>query len=284
MALVDQPIPNLYGGVSQQPPQARFINQLTAMTNCSADPVEGLKKRPPTEHVRRIIDEVYAEGAAVFPVDRDPDNRYVAVVRSGRVQVFDVNDGTEKTVLNATNSYLDTPTPATSFRALTIADYTFLVNRDVTIQKAPDVSASRPFEGIVFVRAGNYGKDYSITIRNEAGTVLDTATYTTPRGDDPSHIDSIDTAHIASSLYTGIAGVGIQKKLVGSGKRQAHSGRRASQGAIQAAPKEAVNLQVSDVNNVYRLQLSRPRDSIEEVDEPALLWDDPRTAATWRTL
>lgn len=208
MPLINQPIPNLYGGVSQQPPLARFMNQLDSMVNCSADPVEGLTKRPPTEHVKKIIPEVYAEGAAIFPIDRDPDNRFFAVVRSGSVQVFDITDGTEKTVLNATNTYLDTPTPASSLRALTIADYTFLVNRDVTVAKTGATAPLRPNEGLVFVRAGNYGKTYEVQIKQkDSATILAYATFTTPRGDDPSHIDQIDTAYIAGQLRAQLSGV-----------------------------------------------------------------------------
>ena len=205
MALINQPIPNLYGGVSQQPPLARYINQLELAKNCLADPVEGLTKRPPTEHIARIIPEVYAEGAAVFPIDRDPDNRFIAVVRSGRVQVFDTADGSEKTVLNATNAYLDTPTPTPSFRSLTIADYTFVVNRDVVVRAKDDTAPTRPHEGLIFVRAGNYGKDYRITVKRKSdGVTLTSALFGTPRGDDPSHIDSIDTAFIAQSLFNSL--------------------------------------------------------------------------------
>lgn len=214
--LINKPIPNLYGGVSQQPSLARYLNQLEVMKNCSADPVEGLKKRPPSEHVSRLINEVYAEGVAVFPIDRDPDNRFLAVVRSGRVQVFDALDGSEKTVLNATNTYLDTATPATSLRSLTIADYTFLVNRDVTVATKADVAPVRPYEGLVFVRAGNYGRDYSITVRRKSDdTVISSAAFSAPRGDDPSHIDQIGTDYIAQQLYAGLGGLST-KEIEGS--------------------------------------------------------------------
>ena len=211
--LINQPIPNLYGGVSQQPALARYLNQLEEMTNCSADPVEGLKKRPPTEHVAKIIDGVPAQGAAIFPIDRDPDNRFVAVVHSGRVEVFDVLDGSQKTVLNATNTYLDTATPATSLRSLTIADYTFLVNRDVTVQAKADTAPTRPHEGLVFVRAGNYGRDYSITVkRKDNGLTIASAFYSAPRGDDPSHVDQIGTDYIATQLYNQLSALTTRER------------------------------------------------------------------------
>jgi hypothetical protein len=208
MSLINRPVPNLYGGVSQQPSLARYANQLGAMTNCAADPVEGLKKRPPTEHVARIIPEIYGEGAAVFPIDRDPDNRFMMVIRSGRVQIFDTVDGSEKTVTNATNAYLDTTDPAAAFRVLTVADYTFVANRGVTIAQTAAVAPARPFEGLIFVRAGNYGKTYSLTVKRKSdGGTIASASYLTPRGDVASHIDNIDTAYIATQLNASLGGV-----------------------------------------------------------------------------
>jgi hypothetical protein len=213
MALINQPIPNLYGGVSQQPPLSRFINQLQSSVNCTADPVEGLTKRPCSEHVSRLTFDIPAEGVAVFPIDRDPDNRFIALVSSGEVQVFDTVDGSPKIVVNSQPAYLNTPTPATSLRSLTVADYTFIVNRDVTVQAKADVSPTRPHEGLVFVRAGNYGKTYTVTVkRKSTGTVISTASYTTPRGDDPSHIDSIDTSFIAQQLFLGLNTGGVKER------------------------------------------------------------------------
>lgn len=196
--LINQPIPNLYGGVSQQPHIARFMNQLGSAVNCSADPVEGLKKRPPTEHVARIIPEVYAEGVGVFEIDRDPENRYVAVVRSGSLKVFDILTGAEKAVTGATNSYLTSDAPATSFRALTVADYTYIVNTDVQVQKTAARSPTRPYEALIWVRAGAYARTYSVFIDGNQQV-----SYKPPDGRDPEHAEFIDTDNLAETLVTG---------------------------------------------------------------------------------
>jgi hypothetical protein len=214
--LLDQPIPNLNGGVSEQPALARYLNQLESMTNCMSDAVEGLSKRPPTEHVKRLISGVDAAAPAVFPIDRDTDNRFVALVRNGRVEVYDTVDGSERPVTNATNAYLNTSTPSTSLKTLTIADYTFIANREVTVLADVATAPTRPNEGIVFVRAGNYGKTYTITLKNKStGATMDTASFVTPRGDDVAHIDQIDAAYIATRLHSGIGG-GFTTTRVGS--------------------------------------------------------------------
>lgn len=202
MSLYDQPIPNLIGGVSQQPPLARFINQLGESVNCTADPVEGLGKRPPFEHVARLTDGLFAKRPAAFLIDRDQNNRFLTLVGDGVLKVFQLETGEEKTVAGDVGTYLQAVNPRRDFRALTIADYTILLNRTVQTARREDVSPSRPFEGIVFVRAGAYGRSYSITIEIGATTIL--GSYQTPDGSVASHANQIDTQFIATSLRLNI--------------------------------------------------------------------------------
>ncbi|MCH2199748.1 MAG: hypothetical protein MK081_13295 [Flavobacteriales bacterium] len=203
--LIDQPIPNLFGGVSQQPPQARFLNQLEIEDNCLADPVEGLRKRPPLEFLK-LLDSLGTADAAIIPIERDALNRFVAIVQNGRVRVFDL-DGNEKTVSNNSPAYLSTATPSTSIKALTVADYTFLVNSEVTVTASSDVITATENVGFVWVRAGNYGRTYKIVCKDRAtNNPLFTRTYTTPNGDNANQATQVDTAYIASFLGSTVAG------------------------------------------------------------------------------
>jgi hypothetical protein len=205
MALISQPLPNLFGGVSQQPALSRFLNQLEAQVNCTSDPVEGLKKRPPTEHIKKIISGALATRPHFFKIDRDPDNRYLGMIQGGAVRVFDMNTGVEKTVTGGTHAYLTSATPHKSLRTLSVADYTFIANREVTVANTTARSATRPFEGLVFVRGANYGKRYTVTLTMGGATVV-TASYETPRGDVAAHIDSTNTAYIAENLASQLSG------------------------------------------------------------------------------
>ena len=49
MAAVSQSIPNLLGGVSQQPDPVKLPGQVREAVNAYLDPTFGCKKRPPTE-------------------------------------------------------------------------------------------------------------------------------------------------------------------------------------------------------------------------------------------
>ena len=57
MSLISRSIPNLIGGVSQQPEVLRLENQATTQENGFSGVVEGLKKRPPTNYIAKITNE-----------------------------------------------------------------------------------------------------------------------------------------------------------------------------------------------------------------------------------
>lgn len=207
MSIIDQAVPNLNGGVSQQPPLSRFTNQLESMVNCLSDPVEGLRSRPPSEFKNILIpaNEVPVVDPAVLDVVRDSDTRFKVVVdASGTVRVFNANTGAEATVTPSSLPYLASTAPTASIRGLTVADYTYLLNREVTTSQGAAVSPTRPFEALLYVKSGNYGKTYSVTFFD--GTLPATVSIETLDGGSASDVDSIKTATIASDLAALLTG------------------------------------------------------------------------------
>ena len=55
MALVSTSIPNLLNGVSQQPAPLRQVTQGETQTNALSSVIDGLIKRPPTEHLHKLF-------------------------------------------------------------------------------------------------------------------------------------------------------------------------------------------------------------------------------------
>ena len=210
MALISSSIPNFVNGVSQQPFTLRLNSQGEAQENGISTVSQGLKKRPPTQHLKKIQSTPLAN-CFIHTINRDSTERYVAVITNGGLKVYDIA-GNEKTV-NFPNgtSYLVAADPAKSFSAVTVADYTFLVNKAITVTKSSATTPTRPFEGLVNVKAGNYGKTYKVLI-NE--TLV--ASYTTPDGSVAAHTAQISTDFIASQLFAGISVSGVTKILNGS--------------------------------------------------------------------
>jgi len=200
--LTSQSIPNLANGVSQQPFTLRLASQAELQENGLSTTSQGLRKRPPTKHLKKILSGNF-ENAYIHTINRDEFERYVVLVTNGDLKVFDLV-GNEKTV-NFPNgkSYLSSADPSNSFRAVTVADYTFIVNKNTAVGVGTTFATDRPYEALVNVRAGNYGKTYSIIING--ATV---ASYTTPNGGSAGDAPAISTDNIAANLFNGLVGWG----------------------------------------------------------------------------
>jgi len=174
MGLINETIPNMINGVSQQPSALRLPSQGEAQVNALSSVVEGLIKRPPAKHLDNLSATAWTEPFTHL-IDRDADEKYIVVVLDNEVKVFDL-EGTEKTV-NVTadaDDYLDTSTPRDSIAALTLADTTFLLNREVKPAMDSTTSTAKVNEAIIEVKSVSYTADYKVDIDG-----VEKASYTT---------------------------------------------------------------------------------------------------------
>ena len=133
-SLVSRHIPALFGGISQQNPTLRKPSQAEKQINMYGTVMDGLRKRPPSQHVAQVTVDDWTS-AFMHTINRDVSERYIVVVSSGDLKVFDANTGAEKTVNFPTGKgYLTVSGgfAADSFAIDTIADYSFVVNKTVT--------------------------------------------------------------------------------------------------------------------------------------------------------
>jgi hypothetical protein len=76
MSLVSQAITSLKGGISQQPPQLRFPDQVAVQENGFSDEVSGLLKRPPSVFINRLsIPNI--DTAKIHVINRDETEKYI---------------------------------------------------------------------------------------------------------------------------------------------------------------------------------------------------------------
>lgn len=191
MALISETIPNLVNGVSQQPATMRLASQAEAQENAYSSVVEGLKKRPPTQFIKKIISGTLAD-AFIHTINRDTTERYIVILTDNGIRVFDLA-GVEKTV-NTPNGtgYLDiTGLPSETFRCITIADYTFIVSKEKTVAMDAATTTAAQSRALIYVRQGNYATDYKIFVGG-----VEKATYTTSSTD----ITTLKTEGIAEDL------------------------------------------------------------------------------------
>jgi len=197
MGMISSAIPNLVQGVSQQSPALRLSSQAEVQINAFPSLVEGLQKRPPLEHVA-IMSNSDTTGSFTHLINRDTVERYFLFINaSNQISIYDLA-GNEKTVAypNGT-AYLNSSTPATDFRAVTVADYTFIVNSTQTTAMSNLLSPIYPFKGLIAVKQGDYNQRYTVFLDGSiAADIVTSAT------------DQIQTRtdDIASRIATAING------------------------------------------------------------------------------
>lgn len=198
MARVSQTVKNMISGISQQPDLLRLPEQLDQQVNGFSTESSGLQKRPPTLYVADLGAAPTNANSLVHVVNRDETERYLMLFDGSDVKVWD-DKGVAKTVKYEGNGkdYITVSNPRKSLRLVTIADYTFIVNRDKTVKMG---TAKVPYTWddhscIVNVKSGQYGRTYQILINDSA-----IAAYTTPNGDNASDTQKIDTNFIRDQL------------------------------------------------------------------------------------
>lgn len=226
MALISVAVPNMLNGISQQTPGLRFATQAEVQENGYSSPVEGLGKRPPTEHVASMISGS-AGSSHVHVIDRgDGTERYVVVIRNGSIKVFDTA-GVEKTVnvASGASAYLTVTGAAEStFKAVSIGDYTFILNREKVPALQTTATAAAVNECLVWVKQGAYATKYKIAgdltaeYTSGASSLHSGATNAVSTVDGetfPSGTSWADTIYIAAQLKGTYAGTGFTHTRVG---------------------------------------------------------------------
>lgn len=139
MPLTSGNIPSFIGGVSQQDASVRLPTQVSEAINCDMSPARGAGPRPPTQFVSVLGSDIPAT-AFFHSIIRDARERYVVVIYPGKVRVFNHETGKECIVISdpASLAYLSTSSETwQSMRAVTVDDYTFILNRDVRVALDP---------------------------------------------------------------------------------------------------------------------------------------------------
>jgi hypothetical protein len=202
--LVSGSIPNFVNGVSQQPFTLRLSSQAAQQENGLSTAAQGLKKRPPSVHLNRQP----INGADIYlhTINRDVTERYVLCIEDGDLTVFSLNG--EKHAVNFPDgkAYLETVAGspvATQFAAVSVADYTFIINKNVQVEEGSAISGTRPHEALVNLKQGIFGKTYSLTVGPYTGT------FTTPKGTGENDAASINTNYILGQLELDLIAKGL---------------------------------------------------------------------------
>ncbi len=176
MPLITEQISNLINGVSQQPPSLRLASQCEVQENGMVTIAEGLKKRPPLEHVAKITNKTDTDAKVHF-IDRSDTERFVLLLASNQFDAAFSSDftGTEIELTDLSGNsqsingdtgdaltYITTSDARDNLRLFTVADYTFILNKQTTVAKSTTVSSSRDPEGIVFIKQASSATTFKV--------------------------------------------------------------------------------------------------------------------------
>ena len=185
MAAIEQSIPNLLGGVSQQPDPLKLPGQVKKAENVLLDPTFGAMKRPGTRLIGDVIWDIGPD-SKWFPIIRDSEEQYWVAIHKdprnnnrARIRVFNQLTGEEVTVHEGDNAYaylniLDNNESDDSLTwdgvsYLTIGDYTLIANPNV---QPTAFDSSRPDdrrpEGLITIGAAGYGTSYIVDFNGES--------------------------------------------------------------------------------------------------------------------
>lgn len=207
MGLVSGSIPSLANGVSQQPAWMRLPSQASIQNNGYSSLVEGMKRRPPTEHVARLSETSFGD-AFIHSIIRDTSQRYNVIFKNGDLFVYDLNGVAQTVAFPNGKAYLASLTPKTSFVATTIADFTFVANKEIVVTET-NTGNIADNSHYAYVKQANYNCNYAIYI----DTVL-IASYTTAATGNAPQTDAI--ADALWSAATANLGAGWSVSRAGS--------------------------------------------------------------------
>lgn len=175
MAAVSLNVPNLLGGISQQPDPIKIPGQVRNAVNAYLDPTFGCKKRPPIQFLSRLATNV-PSSTKWFPIFRDEDEKYVvAIYLSGTtpvVRVWDATNGAEKTVsMDASSTEYLRGANVSGIKSLSLADYTLLCNPDRLVTMSENQNDEVQKEALVIINSISYNTLYSIDLNRDGNTV-----------------------------------------------------------------------------------------------------------------
>lgn len=148
--LFSQQMPDLAGGVAQVPDYLKAPNEFTEMVNFYIDRSRRLRRRPPTNHVDTLAQwTTQHDNCFIHQVDRTDTERYTVVITDGDLKVYNTLTGQEYSVSFPDGKDYLSYTGSNKWRALTIGDSTFFVNRDVEVGVERDTSGAAGVDPII---------------------------------------------------------------------------------------------------------------------------------------
>jgi hypothetical protein len=109
-------------------------------------------------------------------INRDVSERYYVFIDSqSNISIYDLAGNSYAVSYPQGNSYLNSSNPTADFRAVTVADYTFIINQSQTVAMSSALTPLYPFTGLISVKQGDYNQRYSVYLNGAVAANITTA-------------------------------------------------------------------------------------------------------------
>ena len=217
MALINKTLANLIGGISQQSPSLRLFNQCENQENMRSSIVNGLQSRPPLHYVSNAP----CANGAFYSIDRDASYRYNLFISPEGLIVTDLNGVAQNVEYSAGwQDYLAASgdyDPYKTYKTQTLADYTFILNTQKTVQLSGSRYEDWQNQALVFIKQVNYATTWTLTLNGAVQTFGYGGANTTDGTTAKRYVNGVESGD-ASGLST----TEVASNLCGSGTAATH--------------------------------------------------------------
>ena len=158
-------ITNILQGVSQQARIDRRQEQLEEQVNCISSITNGISNRPGSNQVAHYSQDDYTAETMYHTYDRgDNQERYaIYFPRNKEVYVRDLFTGSlVPLATNSNEGYLECSNPKTAIRCYTIADTTFVLNREKVPVMNNESGPEPVMEAMIYCARASWGMVYTV--------------------------------------------------------------------------------------------------------------------------
>ena len=210
MSLVSRTIEGLYNGVSQQPATTRLDSQCELQENIMSSILDGITQRPPTEFTSLLASSKANENSLIHKINRDENEKYIVIFTGDYEEplevytlegtkcavefglfIIDMDTGGQLPSVYDSRDYIRVSNPLSTLKAISVADYSFILNKDLTATITPTVEIPPTPTALIYVKKGVASVDYKIFIDG-----VQKAIYTST-----DEAPSYKTDSIATDLY-----------------------------------------------------------------------------------
>ena len=209
MAYIESSYKQLLFGVSQQDYKDRLDGQNEEQVNMVSDLTFNLRRRAPLRFAQ--WSGVTTPGDRLAHFDTTVSNARLSLLVDTTIGQVRVVATTGVLQITMSAGYL-LANSGSSIKFATVGDSVFIVNteRRPTVQPAPEAAAlpPAPRRGYYYVLAGQFSKEYRLTVLNRSTGVSTSVSYTTPDGSTAGDAALTTPEYIAQQLQTAAAANG----------------------------------------------------------------------------